>query len=105
MLETVESRRSGGHGTEGAFKPLRSHLQLRTWNWEVRHVHSSILYFNQQMLTKYGKDPSVTAIVNKMDWVIMPVFNVDGYEYSHTKVGLVFIFGTGFLFLPATVQY
>ena len=60
---------------------------------------------NQQMLTKYGKDPSVTNIVDMMDWVIMPVFNVDGYEYTHTKVGLVFIFGTDLLFVPATVQY
>jgi len=39
----------------------------------------------EQMLSKYGKDPSVTDIVDKMDWVIMPVFNVDGYEYTHTK--------------------
>lgn len=61
--------------------------------------------FNQQMLSKYGKDPSVTDIVDKMDWVIMPVFNVDGYEYTHTKVGLVFIFGTGLLLVPATFQY
>lgn len=38
------------------------------------------------MLSKYGKDASVTAMVNKLDWVIMPVFNVDGYEYTHTGV-------------------
>lgn len=39
----------------------------------------------RQMLNKYGKDASVTAMVDKMDWVIMPVLNVDGYEYSHTR--------------------
>ena len=38
------------------------------------------------MLARYGKDSSVTAMVDRMDWVIMPVLNVDGYEYSHTKV-------------------
>jgi len=38
----------------------------------------------RQMLNNYGKDASVTAMVDKMDWVIMPVFNVDGYEFSHT---------------------
>ena len=47
-----------------------------------------MFYFNQQMLNSYGKDSSVTAMVDKMDWVIMPVFNVDGYEYSHTTVSL-----------------
>ena len=35
------------------------------------------------MLSKYGKDRSVTAMIDKMDWVIMPVLNVDGYEYTH----------------------
>ena len=25
-------------------------------------------------------------MVDKLDWVIMPVFNVDGYEYTHTSV-------------------
>lgn len=44
------------------------------------------------MLTKYGNDASVTAMVDKLDWVIMPVFNVDGYEYSHTTVSLISFF-------------
>lgn len=37
-----------------------------------------------QMLSKYGTDASVKAMVDKLDWVIMPVFNVDGYEFTHT---------------------
>ena len=56
------------------------------------------------MLAKYGKDASVTAMVDKMDWVIMPVFNVDGYEYSHTRVSLVFILGPVLLFSLVTVH-
>lgn len=38
------------------------------------------------MLKKYGKDASVTNMVDRLDWVIMPVFNVDGYEFTHTGV-------------------
>ena len=38
------------------------------------------------MLSKYGSDPSITAMVDRMDWVIMPVFNVDGYVYTYTGV-------------------
>ena len=34
------------------------------------------------MLTKYGKDSSITAMIDKMDWVIVPVSNVDGYVYT-----------------------
>ena len=26
----------------------------------------------------------VTKLVDKFDWIILPVFNVDGYEYTHT---------------------
>lgn len=45
---------------------------------------ATCMYMINQMLKKYGKDVSVTNMVDKMDWVIMPVFNVDGYEYTHT---------------------
>ena len=34
------------------------------------------------MLTKYGSDSSVTSMLDKMDWVILPVFNVDGYAHT-----------------------
>ena len=41
---------------------------------------------HEQMLSKYGKDSSITAMIDKLDWVIMPVLNVDGYEFTHTGV-------------------
>ena len=34
------------------------------------------------MTQKYGKDSSVTALLDKMDFVILPVLNVDGYAYT-----------------------
>lgn len=30
-------------------------------------------------------DQEVVALVQKYDWVILPVFNVDGYVYTHTN--------------------
>ena len=39
-----------------------------------------------QMLSKYGKDSSVTQMVDKLDWVIMPVFNVDGYVFTQQVI-------------------
>ena len=41
-----------------------------------------------QMLSKYGKDSSVTQMVDKLDWVIMPVFNVDGYVFTQQVIQL-----------------
>ena len=40
------------------------------------------------MLSKYGKDSSVTQMVDKLDWVIMPVFNVDGYVFTQEVIQL-----------------
>lgn len=38
------------------------------------------------MLDLYGKDAKITDIVDSYTWYILPVFNVDGYEYTWTKV-------------------
>eukprot|EP00112_Aurelia_sp_Birch-Aquarium-sp1_P006038 Seg1675.1 transcript_id=Seg1675.1/GoldUCD/mRNA.D3Y31 product="Carboxypeptidase A2" protein_id=Seg1675.1/GoldUCD/D3Y31 len=43
---------------------------------------ASCIYMINEMLTKYGKDSSVTAMLDKMDFVVMPVLNVDGYSYT-----------------------
>lgn len=45
-------------------------------------------FTHEQILTKYKTDSSVKAMVDKMDWVIMPVFNVDGYEYTFNRVSM-----------------
>ena len=37
-------------------------------------------------MSKYGRDSSVTEMLNKMDFVIMPVLNVDGYVFTWNKV-------------------
>merc|ERR1719322_2206218 len=43
------------------------------------------MYMLKQLVEKYSSgDAEVTALVQKYDWVILPVFNVDGYEYTHT---------------------
>ena len=38
------------------------------------------------MLTEYNHDANVTKMIDHYDWYILPVFNADGYEYSHTTV-------------------
>ena len=38
------------------------------------------------MLNQYGKDLTITKIVDNFDWYIVPVGNPDGQEYSITKV-------------------
>ena len=39
-----------------------------------------------QIATKYGTDAEITALLDYADWLITPVSNPDGYEYTWTTV-------------------
>ena len=48
---------------------------------------STSLYIIDQLVEGYKSgDATIRSLVSTYDWYIMPVFNVDGYEYSHTTV-------------------
>lgn len=38
------------------------------------------------MATKYGTDAEITAMLDYADWLITPVSNPDGYDYTWTTV-------------------
>ena len=40
------------------------------------------------MVNLYGVDTDVTNMLDSFDWYILPVFNVDGYEYTWTTVSI-----------------
>ncbi|KAL5021895.1 hypothetical protein ScPMuIL_001050 [Solemya velum] len=46
---------------------------------------ATMMYMTNQLLEQYGKDVQVTRMVNEFDWYIVPVFNVDGYDYTWTN--------------------
>ena len=39
------------------------------------------MYFAEELLTKYGSDPRITAIMSGVDFHIVPVMNPDGYVH------------------------
>jgi len=41
-------------------------------------------YFANYLLSRYGFDASVTDLVDHVEFYLLPVFNVDGYEYTLT---------------------
>jgi len=47
---------------------------------------ATCMYMIKQIVSKYGRDSNVTEMLNKMDFVIMPVLNVDGYAYTWQSV-------------------
>jgi len=45
---------------------------------------ATVIYMAAQFVEGYGKVPNITAILDKYDIYILPVFNPDGYEYTKT---------------------
>ncbi len=41
-------------------------------------------YIGEQLLTKYGTDPTVTSLVNSIEVIVVPIMNPDGYLYTWT---------------------
>lgn len=39
-----------------------------------------------QALSTYGSDSQMTSLLDKMDVFVLPVFNVDGYDFTHKSV-------------------
>lgn len=36
-----------------------------------------------ELLAQYGKDATITGLVDSLDIFVVPVFNVDGYVYTY----------------------
>ncbi|EDO45321.1 predicted protein [Nematostella vectensis] len=68
---------SSGRGKKTFF--MNCGIHAREWI-----TQATCMYMLNQILYKYGKDQTVTAMLDKMDFVIMPILNVDGYVYTHT---------------------
>ncbi|MCP4251624.1 MAG: hypothetical protein GY778_31690 [bacterium] len=45
-------------------------------------------YFATYLLDKYGTDPTVTDLVDNVEFLLIPVFNVDGFIYAWTDYRL-----------------
>jgi len=44
----------------------------------------NVLYLAEQLVEGYGVDPEITDIVDRIEWLVIPVLNPDGYEYTWT---------------------
>ena len=45
---------------------------------------STVMYIADQLLSRYGSDAGVTAILNNIEFLFVPVVNPDGYDYTWT---------------------
>lgn len=58
---------------------IESTIHAREWV-----TVATATYFLNELLT--SKDPAIVDLAQNYDWVIIPVFNVDGYTYTHNRV-------------------
>ncbi|KAL5279425.1 hypothetical protein ACFFRR_003814 [Megaselia abdita] len=63
-------------GNRGIF--LESNIHAREWI-----TSATCTFFINELLT--SKNPEIRNIAENVDWYIIPVFNVDGFVYSHEK--------------------
>ncbi|XP_046879706.1 carboxypeptidase B [Hypomesus transpacificus] len=42
-------------------------------------------WFVKEALSTYGSDTQMTSLLNQMDVFVLPVFNIDGYDYTHKR--------------------
>ncbi|NXI58951.1 CBPA2 Carboxypeptidase, partial [Chloroceryle aenea] len=48
-------------------------------------TQASAIWIAKKIATDYGKDPSITAVLDKMDIFLLTVSNPDGYVFTHTN--------------------
>ncbi|KAM8717745.1 hypothetical protein ACLKA7_004447 [Drosophila subpalustris] len=66
------------HGTNKPGIFIESNIHAREWI-----TSASATWFINELLT--SQQPEVRNLAENYDWYIVPVFNVDGFEYSHRK--------------------
>lgn len=59
---------------------IESTIHAREWI-----TAATATYLLNELLNN-PNDPRIVELSEKYDWVIVPVLNVDGYEYTHTRV-------------------
>ena len=58
---------------------IESNIHAREWI-----TSATATWFINELLT--STDPAMQDLAQNIDWIIIPVFNVDGFHYTHTTV-------------------
>nr|CAD2184276.1 unnamed protein product [Meloidogyne enterolobii] len=79
-----------GRGIEGLEIGSRGFRKRAFWidggiharEWAAPHT---ALYFIHQLVSRYGKDEEITRLANEITWIIVPLLNPDGYEFTRSS--------------------
>ncbi|XP_041469204.1 carboxypeptidase B-like [Lytechinus variegatus] len=45
---------------------------------------ATVINLIDRFVSKYGSDATVTSMLDNFVWIMVPVYNIDGYKFSHT---------------------
>ncbi|XP_037692085.1 carboxypeptidase A4 isoform X1 [Choloepus didactylus] len=71
---------STGKGKKRPAIWLNAGMHSREWITQATGI-----WMASKIVSDYGKDPSITSILEKMDIFLLPVANPDGYVYTQTE--------------------
>ena len=60
---------------------IEANIHAREWI-----TSATATWFLNELLT--SQDPAVVDLATNIDWYIIPIFNVDGFAYTHAVVSL-----------------
>ena len=76
-ITAVKFTGKGGNSTEKPGLWLDGGIHAREWISPAVNV-----YMLGKLLSDYGVDAETTDLIDSLEWYILPVFNVDGYDYT-----------------------
>lgn len=78
-LQRVLVTGKGGYTATKKIIYLEGCIHAREWI-----ATTSVQFVLDRLLTLYGEDETVTKMMDKFVWVIVPVVNIDGYKFTWT---------------------
>lgn len=76
---TANARHLGGEDIRPELPRIMMHGCHHSGEWITA---MGTVYFFEQLVTGYGEDEDITVLVNNYEWILVPIVNVDGYEFG-----------------------